>query len=125
MESVPSFANAKLTADESRAAKIVEDSCKFIDGRYQVGLPWRQDNTKLSDNCEMVLRRLVSTERRLRRDPAIAATYSTVLQQYLDKGYIKRVTNADKGSLKQWYLPHFPIVKPLRTTVLLENFVSD
>ena len=57
-ESVMSF--------ESRiAVEKVEKSLKFVDGRYQVPIPWKENAPELQDNFEMAFRRLQCTEKKL------------------------------------------------------------
>lgn len=72
-----------MSPEDQCALEKVEKSLKNVDGRYQVGIPWKEDNPILSDNYEMALRRLINTERRLLKSP-------------------------------EWYLPHFPVVRPDR-----------
>ena len=51
---------------ESRVTlKKVEKSLKFVDGRYQVSIPWKDNSSLLQDNFEMAYRRLQCTEKRV------------------------------------------------------------
>lgn len=54
-----------MSPEDQCALEKVEKSLKNVDGRYQVGIPWKEDNPILPDNYEMALRRLINTERRL------------------------------------------------------------
>ena len=105
-----------LNPDEQCALEQVEKSLKYWDGRYQVALPWKQDVSNLPDNYDMALRRLYNTEKRLLKNPEIAAAYSENITQYLDKGYIRKVDPAEEKPARKWYLPHFPVVRLDRTT---------
>lgn len=58
-----------MSPEDQCALEKVEKSLKNVDGRYQVGIPWKEDNPILSDNYEMALRRLINTERRLLKSP--------------------------------------------------------
>ena len=64
----------------------------------------------------MALRRLLNTEKRLLKNPEIGEAYTNNINQYLEKGYIRRLDPTEKSALKKWYLPHFPVVRPDRTT---------
>ena len=64
----------------------------------------------------MAVNRLQCTERRLQQDPETASAYEKVIQDYQDKGYIRKVSPEQLENGKQWFLPHFPIVKKDRTT---------
>ena len=46
-----------LNLDEQCALKQVEKSLKYFDGRYQVAIPWKEEDSKLPDNYGMALRR--------------------------------------------------------------------
>ena len=58
---------------------------------------------------------LEGTEHRLLKSPEIARSYTDCIQQYTLKGYIRKVPRKDRPAAK-WFLPHFPIVRPDRTT---------
>ena len=45
----------------------------------------------------------------------MGGAYTNVTKEYLKKGYVSKVTPSDKV-VKAWYLPHFAIVKPEKTT---------
>lgn len=83
--------------------------------RYQVGIPWKQDPTELPCNYELAIRRLEGTEKRLVRDPTVATAYCATIQQYLSKGYIQQVEAVDRSE-NQWYLPHFAVIRPDKST---------
>ena len=105
-----------LNPDEHCALKQVEKSLKYVDGRYQVAIPWKEEDPKLPDNYGMALRRLCNTEKRLLKSPEIAEAYSKNIMQYLEKGYIRKMDPAEEKPSRKWYLPHFPVVRPDRAT---------
>jgi len=70
---------------------------------------------ELPNNYEMAVSRLISTEKRLLKDPQLAESYLEVISKYTQKGYISKVTPS-KTEEKAWYLPHFAIVRPEKTT---------
>ena len=107
-ESVMSFENRI-------AVEKVEKSLKFVDGRYQVPIPWKENAPELQDNFEMAFRRLRCTEKKLLKKPDIAKAYSDCIEQYTSKGYIRKVPSTEDRPLARWFLPHFPIVKPDRS----------
>ena len=61
-----------MTSDEKKAIKLVQDSIKYKDGRYEVGIPWKRDPECLPDNYDMVVKRMMNTEKKLLRDNKIA-----------------------------------------------------
>ena len=99
--------------DES-IVETVKETMRHENDRYEVGIPWKQSSEKLPDSFEMAYRRLCSTEKKLSKDKAMAETYDSIVLDYLRKGYIQRI--CDRDSRDAWYLPHFPVVKPGRST---------
>ena len=58
----------KLTQIEREKAKLIEESCIKVEGQWMVPYPWKKDPSLLPDNRELAVKRLVSTEIRLKRD---------------------------------------------------------
>ncbi|XP_055623316.1 uncharacterized protein LOC129766743 [Toxorhynchites rutilus septentrionalis] len=103
-----------LSKDEERALKILSDETRLKGNRYETGLLWRYDQVRLPDNKAMALKRNACLEKRLRREPALAMEMATKMSEYVTKGYIRRLTPAEKTKRlpNDWYLPIFPIVNP-------------
>ena len=57
----------KLTQIEREKAKLIEESCIKVEGQWMVPYPWKKDPSLLPDNRELAVKRLVSTEIRLKR----------------------------------------------------------
>ena len=105
-----------LKSDEQCALEQMEKSLKYLNGRYQVALPWKENVPDLPDNYGMALRRLCNTEKRLLKNPEIAAAYSENINQYLEKGYIRKIDPTEEKPARKWYLTHFPVVRLDRVT---------
>ena len=104
-----------MTADERAATATVAGSLKFENGLYEVGIPWKDGEPKLTNNYEAALLRLQSQEKSLRKkDPSILEAYSKVFKDYEKKGYIQKVPKSEVE--QQWFLPHFPVIKPSKDT---------
>jgi len=80
-----------------------------LDGKYQVALPWKENIPDLPDNYDIALRRLCNTEKRLLKNPDIAAAYSENITQYLEKGYIRKIDPTEEKPARRWYLHTFPL----------------
>ena len=104
-----------LKQEEGSAIKAFESSVQFKEGRYEVHMPWKPDAPELPNNFEMAVRRLKSTEKRLLKDPQLAGMYSDVISKYVQKGYVSKVTPS-KTEEEAWYLSHFAIVRPEKST---------
>ena len=105
-----------MSTDEKASLEKLEESIGYVDGRYQVAIPWKDDEPALPNNYEMALRQLLNTEKRLLKNSEIGETYTNNINQYLEKGYIRRLDPTEKSPPKKWYLPHFPVVRLDRTT---------
>ena len=107
----------RIDRRRKNALHKLEKSIKHVSGRYQVAISWKDDEPLLPDNYDMTRRRLGNTEKkRSRKDPKIGKAYTDNIHQYLEKGYIRQVDPTEEGPSNKWYLPHFPIVRPDRTT---------
>lgn len=86
--------------DEQIALKKVEESLRYDSKRYQIGIPWKEDNPTLPDNYEMALRRLQNTEKWLQKSADIQVQYKNCIDQYLEKGYVSKITENPQKSPK-------------------------
>ena len=64
----------------------------------------------------MACRRLLNTEKRLKKNHELAGVYSGIIDQYVKKGYIRKGPDAVRLPAKAWYLPHFPVLRPDQPT---------
>lgn len=59
----------------------------------------------------MALRRLSSIETKMRRDPVYGRGYQKQINEYVAKGYARKLTTAEaiQRSDRTWFLPHFAV----------------
>lgn len=105
-----------MTTDETAAWHKVSKSIKFENDHYVVAVPWRNERPSLPNNRPLAEKRLESTERKLAKNPEIAESYQKVIEEYLEKNYIRRVPPDEPTPTEEWLLPHFPVVRADRTT---------
>jgi len=55
--------------------KEFESSVQFKEERYEVEMLWKPNAPELPNNYEMAVSRLISTEKRLLKDPLLAESY--------------------------------------------------
>ena len=103
-----------IRIEEQIALKKVETSSTYENQMHRVGVPWITDEPVLPNNYAMALHRLENTEKRLKRSPDIAHAYNKCIEQYVEKGYGTKVLR-NEWAERQWYLPHFPVLRPERT----------
>ena len=104
-----------MRIEDQLALNRVENSLTYDNEMYRVSIPWKRNKPILPDNYEMALSRLANTEKRLKRSPDIAHAYSQCIDQYIEKGYVRKIQEQDKQTSK-WYLPHFPVLRPDKDT---------
>jgi len=105
-----------MSPEEQLALKKVSQSLTYQDGHYAVAIPWKHDRPKLPNNRHIAEQRLKATERKLAMNPEVAVAYKEVIDDYLDKGYIRRVPTDETQPETEWLLPHFPVTRPDKTT---------
>ncbi|XP_077995002.1 uncharacterized protein LOC144448600 [Glandiceps talaboti] len=105
-----------LTADEQLATTKAVKSLKRIDNRYEVAIPWRDEQPDLPDNHRLVENRLISLERTLSKKPTLATHYKEVMEANIRKGYFEKVNDSAENLGPSWYLPHFPVVREDKAT---------
>ena len=106
----------QFSPDEQAAWKKVSESRVFDGKRYQVAVPWKEERPHLVSNRPLAERRLQQVERKLAKNEKIATAYQQVIDEYLQKNYIRRIPSTEKRSEAEWLLPHFPVIRPDRAT---------
>ena len=103
-----------ITRDGRKTMELFESSCKKLDGRYEIGLPWKGDPAKLPNNYPLAKQRLESLERSLSKNPDKAAKYNDAIREYELNGWARRLTESEIKNTKSpvYYLPHHGIYRP-------------
>ncbi|KAL0879437.1 hypothetical protein ABMA27_003188 [Loxostege sticticalis] len=97
--------------DEVRAVDLLENSAQLIDGRWHVGLPWKEPKCKLPDSYPYALSRLHNVERKMSASQEYASKYKERVNHLLENDFAKELENTEK-SPRTWYLPHFGVNNP-------------
>lgn len=119
IEEINSDANKLLIRPEEKIAmEKVKGSLKYNmkNQQYEVAIPWKDNLDEIPDNYKMAVQRLENTEKRLLKNPQLAKSYSDIIDQYLQKGYIKKAMTTHNSNEKKWYLPHFAVLRPDKMT---------
>lgn len=102
-------------SDDEKALEHYNSTVQFVDGRYQVGWPWKSSKADLPDNFALAVGRLRSIGQRLSKDAGLCQQYHDIIQTQLTKGIIEVAPDEPTGRL-QHYLPHHPVVKESSST---------
>ena len=111
--------DSSKSLEDERALEILKRTTRLQDGRYEVGLLWRNDNPELPNNRLQAEKRLQQLKRRFQRSPEFAAQYKTVMNDYLDKSYAMKLSKVEaaRTSSHTWYLPHHGVINPNKSKV--------
>ena len=105
-----------LSPEEKLAFDEVNESIGFDGKRYEVAVPWKHERLELPPNRQMAEKRLHKVEKKLMQDEKLAQTYQSVVDDYSSKGYIREVPEDEPKPPSEWFLPHFPVIRPEKAT---------
>lgn len=101
----------------------MESTIVYDDGHYKLGLPLREENTRLPNNLPLAQALLQHLHSKLSRDSKLHERYTATVNDYIQKGYAREVTDIGKESSRVWYLPHHPVTnehKPRKVRVVFD-----
>ena len=103
--------------DDDRALSKFNSTICYQEGRYFITWPWRSEEVELPENFSIAFGRMKSLSRRLQADKMLLQQYCGIIQSQLESGVVEVVDEQKtKGTNKKHYLPHHPVVTPLKAT---------
>ena len=105
--------------DKSTLDKF-DRSIQFVDGRYKVGLLWKDNSTVLPKNQLLCLKHLRGLWRHLRQSPTHLKEYDTLINDQLKDGIIEVIGDSDEkvpGTVH--YILHHLVMSPDQETTKL------
>uniref|UniRef100_A0ABD2W647 Integrase catalytic domain-containing protein n=1 Tax=Trichogramma kaykai TaxID=54128 RepID=A0ABD2W647_9HYME len=109
----PITAQSKTEHQES-VQQHFSETVKFLDGRYEMSLPWKDNHPELSGNLIAAEKRLKGLTKKLNQEK-LFQDYHRVLMDWLHTGIIETVSDTE-ASRSAYYLPHRHVVKMHSTT---------
>jgi hypothetical protein len=104
----------------------------FKDGRYEVSIPWKENQVTLKSNYIQAERRLYSLEKRLLEDPLKAKIYQDIINKYVEDGIAEEVPANEIKPVDNrpvFYLPHHAVIREDRqktkTRVVFDASAKD
>ncbi|XP_063837168.1 uncharacterized protein LOC135086312 [Ostrinia nubilalis] len=94
--------------EDVRATTILENTAKFTDKGWEIGLLWKKDDVDLPDNYRDAEKRLRGIEKKMDRHPEFAESYTAQVNRLVERGYAKKIDEPISTSVT-WYLPHFGV----------------
>ena len=106
-----------IKGNEANVYQSFEDEVAFVDGRYQIKLPWKPEHAVLPDNFQLSKKRLLSSFSKLKANPKLLQEYDTIIKDQEQRGIIERVDTKQECEVgKTTYLPHHPVIRQDKTT---------
>ena len=80
----------------------------FENKDYSVVLLWKNEQPSLTNNRNLACTRLYSLERNFKRDPFLAAKNKQTINEYINNGHAKKLTEEESKTLASItnYIPH-------------------
>lgn len=104
-------AKHRLGKEQENAMEILQKTVRDVGERYEAGLLWREDVTKLPESRSMCLQRAEGLQRRMGKEPELADKLQRLIDDHLQKGYCVDVSHLPPID-PHWYLPVFPVFNP-------------
>lgn len=93
-------------------AKLKDGIRQNQDGHFEMPLPFKQDTPNLPNNKSCAVQRLMSLERRLRRDQQYCTDYLGFMKDIIARGYAEKVPEEELQNQPVWYIPHHGVYHP-------------
>ena len=71
--------------EDKKTLKTVEEAVEHVGDRYQAGMLWKRPDVEFPHNRALVERRLMSTEKVLKCDHALAKKCKEIIDGYVTK----------------------------------------
>jgi hypothetical protein len=107
------------STEENDVHDQLRDTITFKDGRYEVGLPWKDKVPGMADNYQQAEKRLSSVITKLRKDPELLSEYDKVMRSQVEGGILEEVGEARPAAGMSYYMPHLPVVRKDKETTKL------
>ena len=119
LEEVGSKTVISWTPEETLVDRKFKESITYkpdgVEDKYQVKLTVKDDIDQLLSNKVGAVNRYKGLKQRLNKNPILNQQYTEVMKQYIESGFMEKVTEQTEPDLA-FYLPHHPIIKEDRST---------
>ena len=104
----------KLTQAEREEAEIISKSCEKEGKQWKVPYPWEKNPMLLPDNKSLAMKRLESTERRLKKDPEKGVAYDKQMEEMKEMKFSRKLSEEEMDNYKGpvHYIPHHAVIRP-------------
>lgn len=102
-----------------------EETVQYVNGRYEVALPWKNEDARLSllDNEKCARKRLSVLNLKFEKNPDLKDEYDKVLKNYEESNIIVEVPLSEiESPYPTYYMPHRPVIKDCVSTKIRPVF---
>ena len=78
-----------ITKNEVSVYDKVMEEVKFVNGRYEVRLPFKEGHPLIEDNYRLAVNRLSTLKKKLDKDPELLRQYDEIMKAQLKAGIIE------------------------------------
>jgi hypothetical protein len=115
--------NVEPVTRKNKEAEFCEEHFKRThlrdrEGKYVVSMPLKVDPACLGKSHDIALKRLNSLWVRLSKDEGYSNLYKNFMQEYLQLGHMREVTD-DSKTHSSYYIPHHAVYNPQKPTTKL------
>ena len=89
------------------------------EGRYEVGLPWKEGLVPASNEYELCVTRLRQLHSRLKKNKELLRDYDNVIKDQVKSGIIEAVPEHNYDQAPMHFLPHHGVIRSNRETTKL------
>ena len=93
-----------MSYEDKQFVSLMESSIYKQDGHYHLPMPFRESKVVMPNNRGYVLKRLLSTKRKIEKSDKYMEGICKFINTLLEKGYAKRSDESQEG--RTWYIPH-------------------
>ncbi|XP_068144176.1 uncharacterized protein [Drosophila tropicalis] len=100
--------------EETQALTRLESTTSLKNGRYEVGLMWKDPEVLLPDSYANALKRLKCLQKQFSRQPQLKEQITKQIKNLVEKGYARMLTPEEIAApnRRTWYLPTFITKNP-------------
>ncbi|CAL8137644.1 unnamed protein product [Orchesella dallaii] len=100
-----------VNLEEKKSFAILEATTKKVGNRFETGLLWKDDDVDFPESERAAFFRLLTAEKKMRKDANFKKLYLDKFEEYRHKDYIRKLTEdevkVNDGNV--WYIPHFGV----------------
>ena len=86
------------------------DNVKFVNGRYEICLPFKENRPVIEDNYKLSKNRLASLKKKLDKDKDLLKKYDDIIKEQIQSGVVQKA-NSEPAPGEVTYLPHRAVIR--------------